>query len=1549
MAFEDDFLTDIWNTRRLGEVNRATELPATARPYLALSDLDDDELEEATSHFGNEFQKSGWGMSEVFQDLLSREPDTVQTDDIKSLQNSLKEQGYLPPNHAADGVWDPASNSAFRRYDRDNEEQVRSGKHWLAAPVETGIRALGYTLPSGVFQAILGAAKGLVEQAPQTAERVGLLGGAAGGAALGTAVAPGVGTLIGGIGGAAVGFFSDIMGEDEGEENQSGWEKFVDALSPFEEYKAQGSKAFFEDLGFILTAASIIRGGQMAVGGAQAGMAAAGAAGWLAKAPALQPGLLTRMTASTLGAGSRGLARVGIGSGSGSAGARFVSIAKEHGLIAQTTRPMFRTVNGAFTGLAAGSVGARLSAGLGSGEETSTIERTIKEAPKLPTWVDNTVGMVVFSNRFLPTKPGGMAKGAQSLLTRTRGGREKSITDVFATGDSITQHVDSGVALKPYVHVAQENGLGPIEARDQVLKALGRDKLEQATSDMWLSLDFGVKRRAGEMLNELGYLGDEVNFEKAWTDAVFTVKKQLKDEWANGGDELTKDLFRYRFMDPANTANGPMSFAGHLKEFEGIGSSVQRMEGFRYVNKQLAHMNRDIREGATAVQIRDGLDGYVEDASKAFRAPENFDAQVWRHQRDTLNAEISKLEREIPRALSPGHTQELTEKLLKKQADLKAVKEAKPKTRVLKAEHPYSVTVARKYDPDNHVPGYLTEQDLLTLADDYERKAQKLNATYDRAREARTTEAWADHTLAQDEMNAFAQDLYFRGAVNDQGLVTAKRAIPGKAAENKSAYKTANTLREKATYHAKEVVTPEGMGDEFDRLGYKLIATPDDILLWDEVDNARQAMEIAGVGDYTRRAAFFETLGASPYKHSDRSLFAARTADEQADLHGTFAEHGIKMTGQQGMRKIRDHLVAFNHGEGVQTFGPWVSHPGGGKLRERVSLYRVDTRELSKDDIVDALKLDEMPGLKDVDRAADGIYQSLKRGAAMGAETNLRKPMEAAHGLARALRVNGLPGFSDFMRTFHVQSPARAGAIVGGAGGAFIGGAEEGSDFGDIVRGAAIGAAAMGGLGAALKHKFPKGTYGYLPDKMHKLNMALRYSLSPTFDAGRYVEQNMLAVEHGLPVIINPKNHIMRRASEWGESPDEAWANAINLWDSVNGVKVLRVVDDVDRRMFQKGMLGFSPRYHEAAQMYLLHKQGKSFNEIEQIVSSIGRYGIGRTAAEKSINFLFFPASFQKKFITSMGNFIMQAPARNLLLHESVRMLHASQTDQRFADFLEKHVPFAEQVKRINNLAYGLSPGRFVLEGVNDQQTDFAKAAQIVTSFFVPSGAATPVAQAAGGVADSLTNLFVPIAVTGEDVDGLDDIVNRYVPIGRDIRNFWEAGQRQITAMTEGADPYYQLQHYLDEKRSLKADLEPIATAMGYSSVDGFLQSDAGIAFKAQIDQEETALANKYPTGFRKSQEFENTTAINEQALADLAAMPNKSKAEEDIVRLAEIEMANRMIGEIASLPAELVASINQSQMRRFALERAGDERFRDLWDRFYAFEFGPIEGIKVA
>src|SRR5574341_21616 len=259
--------------RRMSYVRQLQQLPASVQFDLARSPMSDDELDEFATAYGSP-PKPGFGIADVAHDLLSAQPRSIPVRDIIDLQNNLKDQGYLPPDYVATGIWDDASYSGFRRFDRDMADTMRSGKGFLSGTLEAGVRTLTATLPSFIWKNVVGSAKGIIQETPEFLERGGALGGGLAGAAVGGVVAGPVGALVGGGIGAVAGFFADFFGEEEEETQGSDWSAIVDALTPWTEYQAH-PREVFNDISYVATAATLATGAKLVTGGVRTAFGAA--------------------------------------------------------------------------------------------------------------------------------------------------------------------------------------------------------------------------------------------------------------------------------------------------------------------------------------------------------------------------------------------------------------------------------------------------------------------------------------------------------------------------------------------------------------------------------------------------------------------------------------------------------------------------------------------------------------------------------------------------------------------------------------------------------------------------------------------------------------------------------------------------------------------------------------------------------------------------------------------------------------------------------------------------------------------------------------------------------------------------------------------------------------------------------------------------------------------------------------------------------------------------------------------------------------------------
>lgn len=1836
---------ELYFMRRLGALRRAQALTASMQFDLARSELDDAQLEEITDSFGGNASASGFGFSEIMRDSLSREPRKIPVSDLRTLQENLITQGYAPEGVQATGVWDPSWYAYFRRWDRDNYEAVVSGHHWGAAPLEAGIRTITNTLPSRVWQGLLGSAKGVLAQTPESAERLGLAGGALAGAAIGatlgsavpvigTAVGAGAGAVIGGIGG----FLADLLGSAPGEQGQSGSAKLLDALSPYEEYigtqdQGNGARAFWEDLGYVGTAASLVAGAGLAykgVAGVAAGIRgtastieaaqATGAsrmfvAGPTAAAtsvesigggmsPTLRAALMRPPTVQT-GIASKVIAAATRKFVPGSAGWLEQQMLR-YGPFANFQRPAIQVVSKAFTGMSAAAMGGRLAAGfdLGTGAAgQTTIEKAIVETDPLQSGISlpllgdlvDWAAFVMVPERFLPFRARSLGQAATRMMGDTM---LRPYAHAFQNGTTmglrraadvakevVTPELNTYFRLDYGIHertleLLRSTGMrgGYNTARAQVIREL-KAEVEEVSTEAVQTLVPPPELAKTHVLDPSGqplrvYHGSDVPFDEftvetaqpgllgkglyfaedpkiaetysgirkwspdnpaskedtlAWLRSELDVggndpaliNKAIEDiesgakPWrhfvAGGGapnvhfsyldirnpfdasrqytaDELaalTRDLpapaegvrlgaevelpngdigrlrpskgepgsfdvytdqgfyetYTAEYLKPMLTdepgsviqnaiqnmqlydmtlpgfKGGSQSVYGLLEQELGSKAAVNeflRSQGYDGIfhigaedgrvwvafDPKQVHMGSPLVRTSKNVLAVPGESPMVRDfLARSLERPEKFESWLielgGKNRGPTIAtnwAEASALARAAQRDVRDGRIlvtetpsafvassqgleiggirgQEFTELTLKKEAAQLETTIKRRTAAQARATDPMMVqrigneitkmrerlSVVSKRIEEGAVGGRQAGQinviparlDFLTRKDLFAKRQEYLSLVED----VKTT--WAGeldsaHLVAREKLQRFVQDLAAEGTISDS---LARRIVEAGADPSKVSKGVADALEEAAQTAARDVQLDPGQMQRFADLGYKPVVTGEDVIQLHEIDSIADTF---GVGDYTRRAAVWETLGLSPKWTRDEDLFALRVAHERAELEQVFAETDVPLSGSQAITRLRDKVNEKNHA-GV-VIGPLVK-----PVKGRLHPYLVDVRQLSPDDILETFQ--DIAGF--TDETARVVYAALKRGAAFGGEAKLLHPITAARSIGHALRISGLPGFADFIRTVKVPVTSKAMAALSGAAIGAATGAAIGDEPSDILRGA-LGGAAVGLGGRALA----KRTYGYLPEKLMNMNMALRYTFSFTFDAGRYSEQNLIgAARYSLPPMLAPKRYMMSR--EW-RSPysdelvrgEEAWRHVIQFQDDLNGTKYFQHIDDTDRRLFQTGMLGYSPRNHEAARAFQLYQRGWSREKIREAVSSLERYGLGRSAAEKTANFIFFPFSFSKKLLSSLGDFMLQAPGRNLLLYEGLRRYNESSLDEGFSKLIEDHLPLLEQVWQINNLAFGISPGRFFLEGLDDHRTAVGKVAQVLASVFVPSGAATPLAQAAGGAADLAIHAFVPVVITGESldraggIDGFDDILRRYIPMVREIDQYFVQGEggklvggavgEQVAAATSPGfrAPYAQLTGYLDEVRTFKGDLEPLALVMGYSSVEGLLASDVGAPMKARYEQLQEELRQRYPSGWSLVTQIDNTALIDEAAIADLARIQDPSPAEEAILHIAQRVTVLRTMNNDLGIPADIGGAMIASSVRQLAAQWRDDPRFNELYDRFYAREFGPMRMV---
>lgn len=1664
LSLSAEEIHDRYLLRRLEYTTRARALPANMRFDLAASDMNDEDFEDAADAFSdnpaslNNGGASGWGFGRVLDDLMRREPKAIPSKDLENVQSFLAEQGYVHPDTEINGMWDSDWNAILNRAERDvHTKRIESGGP-LGTPMESVFRFLGGVLPSAVFTGLVGGAKGMLAQAPETAERLGLVGGALTGAALGAPFGP-VGVAVGGIGGAAVGFFADLFGDDETEgEDRSGWAQLFDALSPWEEYrpgKEGGFQRFSEDLGFILTAASFVSGGSAALGGVRAAGAGlrsgfgAGAAAPLRARIGLQaaerakPGYITRVLASPkgaavvgagggaatamsqdadasgilIGAAAGGLAGYGFGK---VAGSKVTELGRRYGLQRLYDMPLIKTMNRTFTGLSTASMGARYAGGLGSDGRTTEIEKAIKGAPALPGGdiIDLTFGSILTPERFFALKPFELAKSAERVL-----GPENeawwALDMYLRRPDPITGKVP-GVA-----------------ERDHIIRTiLGEgdptNKTKQVRNMSRLLINFGIHQETGALSRQFDHLSTTeklIERNKVHTDLILEWQNEMRlfREGKVNDLPVSRRLMEWSQGGNANAAEkGPGAFFGWLEEQGGYGVGLDRLPKLIQGETLGEDLMRYVERGDFSLGWTDQMVD-AEDVINVLGPKKLRSQRVYPKERRELENEIDMLERKVKkvRGNALATSDELAE-ATEMQARATQLREEASKIKPIRLEGAF--IPVRKADPELGIVDTPTAQDAYSLADDWERelgiateaskRLQRGDLTDQQRMTVQTELQNALERLAHDPANqaeevsaGLLHRMWRMDLISDPQFIEAKNALSTLRSEGKLKGKGAavhkhlrNLADEGLLAHSVEL--PEELAARVPD-GYRMVWTSQPRLRTsDFIDDLR----VQGVDDFMERPYFWDTirhggwadmtaasrnslknvlrnLGGSPVKYTGEDIFAAYHASQAVEVHRALKDAGVDISGKQAMRLISKERETINHGHGkivrrldrpeeVVTSGRGIlkrEFRSAGETGRETRLWVGDEREMKQQDIVRALDLDlHAPDNVDPEKVAYEVMKALKRGRTFGAEVKLMQPITSAKMLAKSLQVDGLPGYLEFMRAFDVDRPRAFFGLGGAAAGAL---AAEG-DLKAHLKGAAVGGAiGLGALGLAgkasgvktpfrkllQKSPFPQGSYGFLPDHLHRISMATRYTFSILFDLGRIVEQNMVALlREGQPVMIRPRKYIRAKYGERGVKDME------RIMDDMRGGGLGQMTEEADRRMFQAGLAGYSPPETEAARAYLMWRDNPniSMGELRRRVLQLEGYGTGRRTIEKSVNFIFFPFSFQKKLLTTLGDFVLQEPARALLIHEGFRRFNEAEVGKDVSEFTEKYLPIASQLQRLNNLSYGVGPGRFFLQGLLDdpkgRRTDLGAAADILSRVGVPSAANVPLAQMFGGVGDALVHMFMPTVIAEGNEQGMTELVeslDTFIPALRDLNTLFAGAvpgfpsdqpgivSRQFDAALKGGDPYWQAEHYADDRRMKKAELEDTALALGYSSAEGLLASDVGVTtgMKQRYDAELMKLQAKYPVGAQMAANFTNQTDLKAQTLRNILEKEDRSEAESAILRIAAIEQSTKNLASMMGVAQESLLRSTLPKIRAEAMRFIDDEDFVYLFERFFAIDYGPL------
>ena len=372
-------------------------------------------------------------------------------------------------------------------------------------------------------------------------------------------------------------------------------------------------------------------------------------------------------------------------------------------------------------------------------------------------------------------------------------------------------------------------------------------------------------------------------------------------------------------------------------------------------------------------------------------------------------------------------------------------------------------------------------------------------------------------------------------------------------------------------------------------------------------------------------------------------------------------------------------------------------------------------------------------------------------------------------------------------------------------------------------------------------------------------------------------------------------------------------------------------LDSMGQWFRQVGIMGFSPTDWMGTAFARLRQEGFTPEQAYDAAREMYTYGTrGRSAAELSVNTIFFPFSFQKKALTHIGKWMNDDLGRSIMIHDALKTYEILDETYNLDEYWRDHMPFMQQLQKLNLFAYGLSPGR--LGGMNAQ-----------------------LLEATGKVA---WNMFVPVGMEIKDAAAADEaqkVLKSLMPAMNDINwmieNVKDSGHVMFSEehVTRRAQVTRGYEAWNEFKRGFEAELQ--TAGFGFGDLDRPWMAEA----KAFYEGKRAELADRYPEWWASRQEY----------VSDQMALNTEKQLREDRVTLGA------QTGEPVSLDdqqfVQFEAFLDERQRMMQLTLRTSDftdappgvfdevhamaKQFADqnpaflgLWRKYWQPTFGPIE-----
>ena len=484
------------------------------------------------------------------------------------------------------------------------------------------------------------------------------------------------------------------------------------------------------------------------------------------------------------------------------------------------------------------------------------------------------------------------------------------------------------------------------------------------------------------------------------------------------------------------------------------------------------------------------------------------------------------------------------------------------------------------------------------------------------------------------------------------------------------------------------------------------------------------------------------------------------------------------------------------------------------------------------------------------------------------------------------------------------------------------------------------------------------GEYSKLYGPYEQVRNQIRFALSPIFEIQRYTEGMVLGgstvvkdsngINRQVAFNLRPMKRILKKFQVDENEVLQRFSTAARGQDWHDGLTMF------DARLAEVGIFGYSPqKWMAATHFQLVNEYGMDPIEAVGTVKEIYQFGEkARSGLEQSVNFVFFPFSFQKQYLSKIAKFATDPEtgdlARMVMIHDSIRAYQHLEEQTGFNRWRERHLPVLKQLRKVNALAYGISPGQF--GGINRPFIDTMRA--------IPG---------IGDAFDMSLNAFLPQGLEIESKQGSEElfrIVKQAIPVWRDAEDFLIDTSDQLNvafsdhhlAKAEARAKGYEEHQELRDRRDAFLAASGLSFADLYNNPMNPTVSSIGRWFATR----EREIREKYPEFQQAQAESVGYSMTRAQDKNDILRAP-KTVTQQDIIELNRTgatrngELAlilfendlDNVLGalgipetDIPSLPGSIQEMIRERAMR--LMVDAPD--FIDHYRRFYSRLLGPIE-----